>query len=90
MSSKKKVNPRRKPANQADVKRAKHGAIEDAIRMTKVLIFTALLDKKDFTRDDLVDTWKQVDKLADSVTEGRITIADMACVLKEEYGIDMR
>lgn len=87
MSSKKKINPRRRPATQADVKRAKYGAIEDAIRMTKVLIFTALLDKKGFTLDDLVDLWEQVDKLSDSVSEGRITIADMACVLKEEYGL---
>ena len=86
MSSKKKVNPRRRPASQADVKRAKDKAVGDAIYLTKILVFTALLDKKGFTPDDLADVWKQVDKLADSVNEGRITIADMACVLREEYG----
>lgn len=57
--------------------------------MTKVLVFTALLDKKGFTLDDLVDVWEQVEKLSDSVTEGRITIADMACVLREEYGLQV-
>lgn len=86
---KKKVNPHRSPRTQADVNRAKYGAIEDAIRMTKVLMFTALLDKKGFTLDDLVDVWEQVEKLSDSVTEGRITIADMACVLREEYGLQV-
>lgn len=90
MSSKKKVNPRRRPATQADVERAKYSAIEEAINMTKILIFSALLDKKGFTPDDLADVWEQVEKLSDSVNEGRITIADLACVLREEYGFTKR
>lgn len=56
MSSKKKVNPRRKPVTMADV-------------------------------DKMREVWKQTENLADSIGEGRVTIADLCCTLREEYDI---
>ena len=44
MTKQKKVNPRKRPATQADVKKAKNKATEQAVIATKVINFTALLD----------------------------------------------
>ena len=42
----KRINPRRIPATQADVQRAKDTATADACRVTLAIFFTALLDKE--------------------------------------------
>lgn len=41
----KKVNPRKRPASQADVDRAKRTAVSQAINQTQAIVFIALLDK---------------------------------------------
>ena len=87
--SKHKTNPNRRPATQADVQRAKRDAVVEAVRLVRIIIFSTLLDKKGFTPEDVVEVYRQSNKLSDSVREGRVSIADLACVLKEEYGIEI-
>ena len=43
---KKKANPRRKPATQADVAKAKAQAQEQAVRLAWSIFFTVLRDKE--------------------------------------------
>lgn len=33
--------------------------------------------------------WKEVDKLCDSVKEGRVTLSDLLRVLRTEYGLNI-
>lgn len=84
----KKVNPRKRPCTEADVKRAKSEAANDAVRLTAAIILTVLVDK--FNGADYVpEIWEAVNKLAEEVKEGRVNVSDLACVLREEYQIEI-
>ena len=86
---KKKVNPRRKPATQADVEKAKQQAQTHAINMVWAVFFTALRDKEGFGYTRLRRVWDEVNYLADSVSKGYVSIADLEKEL-EDYGITVR
>lgn len=87
-SKNKKVNPRRKPASQADVKRAKGKAIDEAIIATKVLVFHALLDLEYIkTPEEVKTAWDKANYLAESVKKGYCSLQDMYNNLVEEYGV---
>lgn len=85
--NKKKVNPRRKPATMADIERAKHQAKDAGIRVAMAIMFTVLADKHEFDVDKMREVWNQTENLADSIGEGRVTVADLCCTLREEYDI---
>ena len=67
---KKKVNPRRRPATQADVQRAKQKGQEEAIKLAWSILFTVLRDKEGYDLEDLQRVWKEVDDLSDSIAKG--------------------
>lgn len=90
MKIKKKVNPRRIPATQADVKRAKTEAVREAVAYTLAIVFTVLLDKENFTQETLQRVWKEVEYLSNSVEVGRISVQDLVDVLRDEYDIILR
>ena len=89
MSQKKKINPRRKPASQADVQRAKNEAMCKAICLTKALTFTALLDEGIINPEDVKRGWDKTRYLADSVNQGYLSIQDMYDTLIADYGVDL-
>lgn len=89
MPKKKKVNPRRRPATEADVRRAKDEAICKAIVLAKVLTFTALLDLDIIKPEQVKPAWAKTNYLADSANKGYCSIQDMYNTLIEEYGIDL-
>lgn len=86
---KKKVNPRRRPATQADVEKAKRQAQTHAINMVWAVKNTALRDKEGFGYTRLRRVWDEVNYLADSVSKGYVSIADLEKEL-EDYGITLR
>ena len=86
---KKKINPRRRPATQADVKKAKEEAICKAIVLAKALTFTALLDAGYIRPEDVKPGWEKTQYLADSVKKGYCSIQDMYDTLIAEYGVDL-
>lgn len=86
---KKRVNPRRRPASQADVKKAKEEAICKAIVLAKALTFTALLDEGIIKPEDVKRGWDKTRYLADSVNQGHVSIRDMYNTLIEDYGVDL-
>lgn len=86
---KKKVNPRRIPASQADVRKAKDKAVEKTLILAKALTFTALLDEGIIRPEDVKRGWDKTNYLADSTKRGFVTIQDMYNTLIEEYGVDL-
>ena len=84
-----KVNPRRKPATWADVERAKQSAVKEAVRYAWAIVFTVLMDKEHATPEILQRVWSEVDGLSDEIAEGRVSVADLIDVLKQEYGIEL-
>lgn len=84
-----KINPRRRPASQADVKKAKEEAVAKAIVLTKALTFTALLDEGIIKPEDVKRGWDKTKYLADSTKRGYINIQDMYDALISDYGIDI-
>ena len=84
-----KVNPRRRPASMADVKRAKEEAVATAIVLTKALTFTALLDEGIIKPEDVKRGWEKTRCLADSVNKGYCSVQDMYDALISDYGIDL-
>ena len=82
-----KTNPRRRPATQADVERAKKAAQGEAISLAMTIMFTALLDKEGFTQEDLQRLWREVNDLSDSIAQGYVSAADLRNVLRREYEV---
>lgn len=85
----KRINPRRRPATQADVQRAKDTATADACRVTLAIFFTALLDKEGMGAEQLQRIWREVEALSESVRDGYVSAPDLIRVLREEYEIDI-
>ena len=86
---KKKVNPRRRPATQADVQRAKQKGQEEAVKLAWSILFTVLRDKEGYELEGLQRVWKEVDDLSDSIAKGYCTVTDLRDVLKQEIGADI-
>lgn len=83
----KKTNPRRKPATQADVKRAKREAQNEALSLSMVIFLTVMKDKEGATNEDLYRIWKEIEDLSDSVVHGYVDLWDLKTVLEKEYNI---
>lgn len=88
-AGKKKVNPRRRPATEADVKRAKASASDEAVKLAIAIFLTVLCDDFNFDKDQLQLAWERMDKLSESIKEHRVSAWDLVEVLREEYGIDL-
>lgn len=85
---KKKINPKRRPATQMDVKRAKMETTDKAIVLTKVLMLTALLDAELIKPEHVKFAWERTQAMAENVLQGYCTIQDMYNVLVNDYGIE--
>ena len=87
MPKSKKVNPNRRPATQADVKKAAKSGVEGSVSTTQGIFFSVLRDKEGFDKERLQDFWANVRKLSDEIVEGRVSVADLRLVLREEDDI---
>lgn len=85
----KKVNPRRKPATQADVERAKTDAQAEAINIAMAIFFTVLCDKEHADKEIMRRVWDEVNDLSDSISKGYVSVSDLRDVLKREYDIEI-
>ena len=83
----KKKNPRRRPATEADVKRAKAAAQEEAISLAMAIMFTAMLDGGFLTPEQMKPAWEKVNYLSDSIAKRYVNVHDLVKVLEEEYDI---
>ena len=85
---KRRVNPRRKPATQADVEKAKQQAQTHAINMVWAVFFTALRDKEGFGYTRLRRVWDEVNYISDSIDKGYVKLDDLVNELAK-YGITL-
>ena len=85
----KKINPQRRPATQADVKKAKKQARDQAIRIAWAIMFTCLRDKEGWGKKRLRRLWNEVEDLSDSIGKGYVSIADLLKVLEDD-GYELR
>lgn len=87
--SKKKINPRRRPATQADVNRAKNDAASQSITYAWAIMFTSLRDKFGFGGIRLRRLWDAVNDLSDSIARGYVKVDDLVEALRDEAGITL-
>lgn len=83
-----KTNPRRRPATEADVRKAWGDGVNTGVRNAAALMLTVLVDKYGMA-EQIPEVWQQICKLSEEVAEGRVSFADLRYVLKEEYSIDL-
>lgn len=88
-SPRKKVNPRKRPVNQADILKAKKEATSEAINFAWAIMFTCLHDKEGWGRVRLQRLWKEVEDLSDSIAKGYVSVTDLKHTLKEEMGVEL-
>ncbi|MBQ2486747.1 MAG: hypothetical protein II517_00220 [Ruminococcus sp.] len=87
--AKTKLNPRRRPATQADVERAREQAVKEAVKCSMAIFFTVLLDKEGADAEILKRVWREVNDLSESVKEGYVSLNDLKTTLKEEYDVEL-
>jgi hypothetical protein len=84
-----KLNPHRRPASQADVKKARKKGRDEALKTAWSIMFTVLRDKEGYDLENLQRVWKEVEDLSDSIVKGYCTVADLRDVLKQEIGANI-
>ena len=84
---KRKINPRRRPATEADVRKAKDAAVSIAIDAAWAIFFTVLRDKEGMENNQLRRIWDCVNDLSDSIAQGYVSVNDLMMTLKEEAGL---
>jgi hypothetical protein len=85
--AKKKINPKRKPATQADIIKAKKDAQIKAINYTWAIFFSVMRDKEGYGRKRLRRLWREVSNLSDSIAKGYVSVEDLMRTLDEEMDI---
>lgn len=85
----KKVNPRRRPASQADVEKAKREATVESMKRVLYLILFLLIDKHGAPLEDIQQLAREVNDEADSVASGEIKWKDIEWVVEEEYDVHL-
>lgn len=86
---KKRVNPRHRPVNAADVKRAKNAATEEAMRRVILMFLYVLVDKHNAPKEDIQQVAKELNYLADSIGKGYVKWPDIERVLLDEYDVEI-
>ena len=82
----KKINPRKRPATEADVIRARNEGISYGVEKAMAIMLTVLLDKYN-AADYIVQVWQDICKYCVEIDEGRVSVPDLERVLREEYEV---
>lgn len=83
----KKVNPRRRPATQADIERSKREAQDKALNLAMAIFLTVLADKECYNKDGVRRVWNEVNSLSQSIADGYVNLYDLRKTLNDEYDI---
>lgn len=84
-----KTNPRRRPATQADIKKAKNEAADNAMKRVLCMFLYVLVDKHGAPKEDIQEFAKELNYMADSIRKGYVTWKDIEHVLLEEYELEI-
>ena len=85
-----KVNPRRRPATQADVNRAAQRATNDALAASAAIFLTVLCDKENADAEVIQRVWQEMQELSQSIIDGYVSVSDLKDTLSNEYGVDIK
>lgn len=83
MSKPKKINPRRRTATMADVKRAELEVKPVHMRHAIELVLYLLLDKHDAPKEDVQQLSREISRVAEQIADGRLSWSYIETVLKE-------
>lgn len=87
--SRKKTNPRRRPATQADVDKAFADGISAGVNTAMAILFIVLLDKTEADAAFIAALMPMVAGYSGEVKSKHLTYADLKDVLKREYNITL-
>ena len=87
--AKKKINPRRRPATMADVKRAKQDALGSSVTVVMAVVFTVLHDKEGYGKHRLRRVLDEVYSLLESLSGRHVSVNDLLKTLEEETGVNL-
>ena len=90
MSKKKKVNPNRRPATQAEVRKVKRLAETNALTTVWAIFFRTMTDKHGWGQVRLRRLWDECQELADQIGRGEVSVPDIVDSLAEENGIILK
>lgn len=82
-----KVNPRRKPATQADVERAAEEGRDLGLEFALNLVLFVLKDKHNAPDDEILQLRDEFMYVVDSVANGYLTYSDIKRTLKGDYDL---
>lgn len=80
-----KVNPRRRPATQADVTKARNEGISVACKVTLFV----LRNYFGFGKTRLIRFWNHFESMCEEIGRGELKISEVDQVLLDEYGIEV-
>ena len=86
---KKRINPRSRPATLADVNKAKRDATTEAIKRTIYLTLYVLIDKHDAPMEDIQQLAKEINYMADSISQGYVSWKDIERVVRDEHNVHL-
>ena len=87
--SRNKTNPRRRPATQADVAKAKAQATDEAMTRILQIVMYVLVDKHSATHEEIGQLAAEVNYVADSINRKYLTFADIESTLGDEYDVHL-
>ena len=85
MPGKKKVNPNRQPATQADVERGYKDGYEEGYYNCTVQFLTVLYDKEQADTETMLRVHAELESVKDSIDKKYVSIPQLAKVLSTDY-----
>ena len=85
--ARRRVNPRRKPATEADVERAYNDGCYDGGHVVFACVMLSVKDAGLADNDTLVEVWKHTQMLMEQLRDREIKLKEIDAVLAEEYNI---
>lgn len=80
------TNPHRRPATQADVRKARN----EGIRAAAVVCMFVLREYFGFGKSRLTRFWTEFERLALEIGRGETKLSDVEAALRDDYGIEVR
>ena len=87
MGNKKKTNPNRKPATQADVNKAYERGLREGLDRAAAFFLSVMRDRFDATPEECDQIWQAINERAESINKRYAKLQDFEKALLEEDGI---
>lgn len=89
MSATKKTNPRRRPATEDDVQKARMAGMNDAIEFTSAISCLSVMDIFAPTEEQMRAFHAKYNANVEAILSGEIKYPDVKKTLKDEYDLEV-